>query len=493
MPVRKWKDNMTENQISGVIFAGTSEGRELAEYAALHGVHVLVSVVSEYGEGLLPEGPFVQIHRGRLDRTAMEELLLRTKPKFVLDATHPYARVVTEQLKELCFAHSISYQRVLRDSQETFFSEDSVGSKIYSVETIEEAIDLLKEDQEPVLLTTGSKELEVFAAAEHLRGRLYARVLPDSKVMAGCEKLGIHGKHLIAMQGPFSAEMNLAILKQTGAKWLVTKEAGARGGFAEKIKAAELAQVSVIVIGRPEQEQGISFTQAKHLLNLYASEPKELCLIGMGMGSGKDLTMEAAERLKSCDVVFGAQRMLSDVGSWTRDTECVPIYMPEQILTWLTEHPDVRRAVVVYSGDTGFYSGSSLLTDAVSRKEEKDPGHWNVEVLPGISSVSSLCAHFQISWQDLYLASAHGRECDLSALFRHHDRVFLLLGGKENLQRVCERLAEEGMGDVTVKAGIRMGYPDCEWVMGTAEELKARAFPELVSAIFEKKRTENER
>ena len=86
-----------QRQASVVIFGGTSEGRELAEYAESHRIPVLVSVVSGYGESLLRESDMVRVHTGALDETAMRQFLQETAPKLVLDATHPYARVVTNR------------------------------------------------------------------------------------------------------------------------------------------------------------------------------------------------------------------------------------------------------------------------------------------------------------------------------------------------------------------------------------------------------------
>ena len=74
--------------------------------------------------------------------------------------------------------------------------------------------------------------------------------------------LGFSGKHLIAMQGPFSREMNLALLHQTEAKYFVTKESGKNGGFAEKLEAAEQAGAVLLVIGRPIEE-GLSVEEAE--------------------------------------------------------------------------------------------------------------------------------------------------------------------------------------------------------------------------------------
>ena len=98
-----------QRQASVVIFGGTSEGRELAEYAESHRIPVLVSVVSGYGESLLRESDMVRVHTGALDETAMRQFLQETAPKLVLDATHPYARVVTEQVAALCRELDVPY------------------------------------------------------------------------------------------------------------------------------------------------------------------------------------------------------------------------------------------------------------------------------------------------------------------------------------------------------------------------------------------------
>lgn len=497
------------NGIRALIFGGTSEGRELAEYAAAHQVPVLVSVVSEYGESLLEENTYVRVHKGALDSGQMEQLMRRESPELVIDATHPYARIVSEQVESLCGKLSMAYRRVVRETAAE--SADAAVDGVYRVPSAEAAAALLSKDRDPVLLTTGSKELEVFAEAEHLKGRIYARVLPDSKVLEKCGRLGITGAHLIAMQGPFSVEMNRALLHQTGAGWLVTKESGGRGGFDEKLRAARECGCRVIVMERPVQETGISLETAKKLLTEYreslpektaetetknveekASEEENartgrIALIGMGMGGGNQLTLEALEILKQCDVVFGASRMLRDVEGWCGQARKEPVYQAERILAWLDEHPRYRNIAVVYSGDTGFYSGCGLLLEKLRCRK-----NWQVQVYPGISSVSSLSARMQAPWDNLFLASAHGRSCDVAELVRRHKRLFLLLGGTENLNTVCEKLCAAGYGDTVVTAGVRMGYPDEKLLSETAQELCRLAVDELTAVVLERAETEGQ-
>ncbi len=78
--------------------------------------------------------------------------------------------------------------------------------------------------------------------------------------------LGISGRHLTAMQGPFSEEMNYAYLKEFDISWMVTKQSGALGGFPEKCRAAERAGVELLVIRRQDKDEGISLEGAIHIL-----------------------------------------------------------------------------------------------------------------------------------------------------------------------------------------------------------------------------------
>ena len=88
-----------------------------------------------------------------------------------------------------------------------------------------------------ILLTTGSKELGKFTALTDGGERIYARVLSLPSVMETCKGYGFEGKHLIGMQGPFSMELNAAMLRQYDCRYLVTKDTGKAGGFQEKIAA----------------------------------------------------------------------------------------------------------------------------------------------------------------------------------------------------------------------------------------------------------------
>ena len=67
------------------------------------------------------------------------------------------------------------------------------------------------------------------------------------------------------MQGPFSEEMNRAMLSFTKANILVTKESGPAGGFPEKLSAAKAMGVTVAVLRRKE-ESGVSLEEVKKMI-----------------------------------------------------------------------------------------------------------------------------------------------------------------------------------------------------------------------------------
>ena len=104
---------MTENKI--LIYAGTTEGRRLAEFLVKREVSVHVCVATEYGESLLPEGSNITTTHERMDENQMIEFINEYHPSYVVDATHPYAAEVTMNIRTACEKTQTLYYRVLRE------------------------------------------------------------------------------------------------------------------------------------------------------------------------------------------------------------------------------------------------------------------------------------------------------------------------------------------------------------------------------------------
>ena len=229
-----------------VVFGGTTEGREEALRLFRTGEDVLVSVTSGYARALLPEG--IPCHVGALNREEMMHFLREEAPGLVIDATHPFAALVTENLRACCQALSIPLQRVARPQ-----SAGKWRDSVLRVRDAEAAALALRDTSGNVLLTTGSRTLAVYAA-EVPKERLFVRVLPTSEALSLCDTVGILPSHIIAMQGPFSAALNAALYDLLEIRVLVTKDSGKRGGVEEKAVPALSRGILVILIDRPEEE-----------------------------------------------------------------------------------------------------------------------------------------------------------------------------------------------------------------------------------------------
>lgn len=232
-----------------LIFSGTTEGRKLSRALAQQGVPVQVCVATEYGKVDQGECPGVEVHSGRLEPSQMAAMM--DTGTLCIDATHPYAVAVTANIRAAAAQSGAVYQRLLRPA--SALPEDCLP-----VADAVQAVDLLQKTRGNILLTTGAKELCSFAPLG--TRRLYARVLPLESSLQACREAGIPPAQIIAMQGPFSVELNVALLRQFSIRYMVTKDGGTPGGFTEKLQAARACGTRVVVLQRPV-EQGASYEE----------------------------------------------------------------------------------------------------------------------------------------------------------------------------------------------------------------------------------------
>ena len=461
-----------------VIFAGTTEGRLLAERLAASGVEVTACVATEYGEKLIPEQPCLQVHSGRMDAEKMTDFLQQKMPYLVVDATHPYAQVVSETVKKVCEELHMEYVRLLRPAGAALPADE----RIHFVQNAKAAAELAEQMSGNIFLTTGSKELAVFIQIISDFSRLYARVLSTEETFEICKELGFEGKQLICMQGPFSEDLNRAMYAHVDAKILVTKESGDVGGFSDKMQAALALGMQCIVIQRPK-EQGLTFEQVCERLGVTGTDSRAsgiLSLVGTGMGTPEQMTLEARHVLEQAQVIFGAKRMLDAVHEFPAQKVCE--YRREQIAAYLCEHPQLTQAAVVFSGDVSFYSGADSFGKCLDCGEK----NWNVSRIAGISSVNYFAAKLGVAWQDVKLCSVHGRDTDLLKQITENKKVFSLFNGGEQLTELAGQLHDNGLDHVRLSAGFDLGYETEEIWQGSVREFLSRPVRTgLCVALFE--------
>lgn len=398
-----------------VIFSGTTEGRLLAESFAAAEVPVTVCVATEYGEEVMEPDPFIRIHKGRMDAEEMVGFL--HDADVVFDATHPYAVEVTENIREACKKDNIRYERIER--QIPAGSHD--GHTVTHVKNTAEAVQRLKCLAGNIFLTTGSKELKDFS---DVKERLYVRVLPSREAIGICENLGIEKSHIIAQQGPFTYDENLALIRRYDIGVLVTKNSGKNGGYDEKVKAAETAGIPVITIERPQ-------TAVTH--------PKKKTVSLIGAGCGEDtLTIEAVRRVRQADLIIGTSERLLDYDI-VKKNPCPKFrtYRNDEIVQMVSDADG--QVAVLFSGDTGFFSGAGGVLNAL-------PDDMEVKVYPGISSIAVLSARIGIPYDHAVIKSYHGVELDEAELkhtVAENQVTFLLLSGRSDAEEICRMFADK--------------------------------------------------
>ncbi len=236
-----------------LIFGGTSEGTELARLLPQRGYRVAVSVATNYGALMLADCA-ADVRVGRLDTAEMAEWMGSRPFLAVIDATHPYADRATENIRAAAEKVGVPYRRLLRPE-----GQEEPGW--LTAANAQEAAQRLNDLPGNVLLTTGSKDLATFTAVEGYEQRLWVRILASEESLHLALSLGYPPNHIIAMHGPFSKELNLALLRQFHIQTLVTKRSGKAGGFWEKAEAAQDAGSALLVIQRPSRETGLTMEE----------------------------------------------------------------------------------------------------------------------------------------------------------------------------------------------------------------------------------------
>ena len=248
------------------------------------------------------------------------------------------------------------------------------------------------------------------------------------------------------------------------------------GGFEAKAAAARETGARMVVIGRPPQREGVDFSQTVELLCKRFGcvwRPK-VSIVSLGPGSRGAMTADAQAAIDRADCLIGAGRMLGAVAAGQARYSAID---PKAIADFILAHREYRRFAVVMSGDTGFFSGAKKLLPLL-----KD---CDTEVIPGVSSLVTLCARLQTSYEDVYVTSLHGRDHNIVPDVRANRRVFALVGGENGIGQLCTTLTQAGLGHVTVHVGQRLSYPDEQITSGSAAELADGTYDSLSAALIE--------
>lgn len=239
------------------VVAGTINSRHLIKELLDNNYPVLATTATDAGKNQLSCFNKLKILVGKLTIQEMQQLIRQYQIKMVIDATHPYAVDVSSNVIQVSQQLNINYIRFERKSE---YYKNTLMFDNY-----QQIVDYLKSTCGNILLTTGSNNLAEFKNLESKR--LYIRVLPVSTSIEKCKQLAIPLENIIAIKGPFSLQLNKAILKEYKIKYLVTKESGTEGGVKEKIQAARQINARVLLLKRPHMDYPAIFFTIKEIIN----------------------------------------------------------------------------------------------------------------------------------------------------------------------------------------------------------------------------------
>lgn len=220
-----------------------------------------------------------------------------------VDATHPYAVEATKNIRAAANAAGVEYHRLLRAASTLPAGSVVLGSAA-------QAAQYLAATQGNVLLTTGAKELAAFAGLD--AARLYPRVLPTVAGITACEGAGIPHRNIIAMQGPFTLELNLALMQQFHIRYLVTKDGGSAGGFARESPGCCPKRGCAGCTAPPG---GMRRNRRRNFATMQGAVMK-ITLVGMGSGLPGSLTAQGLQALQTAGLILGAKRLLQNLPGW---------------------------------------------------------------------------------------------------------------------------------------------------------------------------------
>lgn len=461
------------------VFSGTTEGRKLSEMLSAANVAHNVCVATDYGCDVMQSALNATVHIGRMDSSEMTAFLEKMgylKEDLVVDATHPYATEVSDNIKT---AVDVIGCRLIRVARKSACNEDDVTVHA----DMADFAGYIDTADGNILLTTGTNTLkeycEIVSAAT--LDRTFVRVLPSSESIDICKKNNIASAHIIAMQGPFSYEMNCALLRQYDIKHMLTKDSGAAGGYDEKIRAAKDNEVACHILKRPGEDLGLSAAEAfEAATGMRYKLKRKIYLIGTGMGNADTMTAGARYAIADADAVFGAKRLLNLVAAKHK----YEMYMAEDIIDVLKVNDAIITAAVLYSGDTGFYSGGKGAYEKFRAWDEDA----DIEMIPGISSVSYLAAKLCVSYDDAKIVSIHGRNtpADMDILLdavRHSQKTFVLLSGEGDVRSVAKLCKNAGI-KAEFCVGRNLSYADEEIRCLSADEAQEYTGAGVVTALI---------
>ncbi len=454
-----------------ILFAGTYEGRIIAAELAGRGIRQYICTASGDGKTALGDIKNAYISSKPLSEEEIARIINENGIPLAVDATHPYAENISLNARRAADKCGIRYIRVERES---LIGEAGCGHRIFK--SLDEAIGFFNTCGGNILSTLGSHAIGALMGINGFSQRVFARMLDNAAARKAVSDSGFPAQNALFKDPPFSVEDNISAIRACKARWVITKDSGIAGGFAQKCEACEKTGAELIIISRPAEDRGIRAENAVPVilgtLNIILGTQK-LTVAGIGLGDEGSMTAAAVKAVSNADLICGAARMTEAVRRFNPSAETLCAYTPEDIAAYIADKPHIKSIAAVMSGDVGFYSGAARFAHM-----------GDTAFIPGISTLSALCARVGEEYGDAETISLHGRNAYFVNAVNTHKKVFLLLDKLNTPQKVAETLVEYGLGGVTMHIGADLGSENERVVTGSAREIAAAdGFSPLSAAL----------
>ncbi|MCX8085122.1 MAG: precorrin-6A reductase [Calditerrivibrio sp.] len=227
-----------------LILGGTSDTKNILKQISDKYSKIYVSVATDYGyelfSDLISDG--IELCKIQFTEDTLRDFLSDKEIEEIIDTTHPYATKITELAQNIAKICNVKYI----DRKRGKFEPQDMEEGVIFVHSYEDAVSLVEnQDLLPTLITTGSKNANKFKTIAH---NSYIRILPTEESIKKVKEAGFPSKNIIAMQGPFSVELNLSLINQFNIRSMITKNSGKEGGLTEKLKSSKIAKIPLIVV-----------------------------------------------------------------------------------------------------------------------------------------------------------------------------------------------------------------------------------------------------
>ena len=225
-----------------LIFGNTKEARDIAKTLRRRGRQVMFSVVSEYAKSLLPLGTIC--HVGRLDGEGMLAFIRENSPHRIIDATHPYAVLASQNIRQCCDALNIAYERVHFEDIDNAWRD-----AVEWVDSHEKLIAAVLREKGNMLLGIGRDPIFPMPEANDL-SRMYPRIAPIPASLQACLDIGFPPQNIIAMEAPFSKTLTMALFDDKKITSVVVRDATDKSYLHEMVVPALERGYHVIMYGK---------------------------------------------------------------------------------------------------------------------------------------------------------------------------------------------------------------------------------------------------